>query len=188
ELCSARGTVLVFDEIKTAFRVEAGGIGAARGVTPDLTVVGKALGNGFPIAALLGPDELMSALERTWVSSTLATEFLSLAAARAVLETFEREGVAHHLARVGERFFSGLKRLGARHETLVEAVPGIPQMCSISFKSDRVSVLVARKAAQRGVLFKRSPYNFVSLAHDAEVVDAVLERLAEVLEEVEREC
>lgn len=187
-LCTERRTVLVFDEIKTAFRVAVGGIAEQSGVQPDLMVVGKALGNGFPIAAVLGPRDLMSALERTWVSSTLATEFVSMAAAQAVLQVFESDQVVGHMAEIGQEFFSGLNRLAGEHETLVDGVIGIPQMCSLSFRGATVSGLVARMVAERGVLFKRSPYNFVSFAHDASVIDTVLARLDEVLEEAEGEC
>src|SRR5581483_10596860 len=92
------GAVLIFDEIKTAFRVEIGGAAEKYGVTPDLMVVGKAVGNGLPIAAVCGRRELMEAATRTWISSTLATEFVSLAAAQAVSRTYTTEPVIDRMA------------------------------------------------------------------------------------------
>ncbi len=184
ESATAHGAVLVFDEIKTAFRIAVGGAAERWGVVPDLTVVGKALGNGFPISAVCGGAEAMDAATRTWVSSTLATECVSLAAAAAVLNTFEREPVAEHLEGVGERLFAGLRGLAGDHAELVEGVRGLPQLCYLHFTSDRLSGRVAQAAAGRGLLFKRSAYNFVSLAHSAETVDTVLERLSGALEEV----
>src|SRR6266566_805059 len=68
------GAVLIFDEIKTGFRVAIGGAAERYGVRPDLAVLGKALANGFPLAAVGGRADLMAAATRTWISSTLATE------------------------------------------------------------------------------------------------------------------
>src|SRR5579884_4084981 len=66
------GAVLVFDEIKTGFRLAVGGAAERYGVRPDLAVFGKALANGFPLAVVGGRAELMAAAGRTWISSTLA--------------------------------------------------------------------------------------------------------------------
>jgi glutamate-1-semialdehyde aminotransferase len=188
EQATARGAVLVFDEIKTAFRIAVGGAAERWGVVPDLLVVGKALGNGLPIAAVCGDRNVMDGFNRTWVSSTLATEFVSLAAAEAVLRLFTGEPVVAHLERAGTAFLAGLQRLAERHSALVVGVRGVPQMCHVEFASDRISQLVARGAADRGLLFKRSAYNFISLAHTLEDVDDVLHRLNESLQEVEQRC
>src|SRR5206468_3521568 len=80
------GAVLVFDEIKTAFRLAIGGAAERYGVRPDLTVLGKALANGFPLAVVGGREDLMSGVARTWISSTLATESVALAAAQATVD------------------------------------------------------------------------------------------------------
>ncbi|PYP34419.1 MAG: aspartate aminotransferase family protein [Gemmatimonadetes bacterium] len=103
------GAILIFDEIKTAFRLAIGG--AAERYTlkpaPDLVVLGKALANGFPLAVVGGRADLMNAANRTWISSTLATEGVALAAARATLEVFERDGVCEHIHRIGTRLLPG---------------------------------------------------------------------------------
>lgn len=177
------GTVLVFDEIKTAFRLAPGGIAERMGIVPDLMVVGKALGNGLPIAALGGRAEVMDASTRTWISSTLATEFVSLAAANAVLDVFQRVDVPGHLERVGGMLLAGLRDLAERHPGAVRDVRGVPQMCFLAFADQDVSARVARAAAERGVLFKRTAYNFVSLAHTEADVATMLERLDDALRE-----
>lgn len=176
------GAVLVFDEIKTAFRCP------RFAIAPDLMVTGKALGNGFPIAAVSGPEALMGAVTRTWVSSTLATEFVSLRAALAVIEVFEKEKVQEKLAAAGARLHAGLTGLAAKHVALVSGVRGVPEMCYLAFTDDARSAAVAARAAHHGLLFKRSAYNFVSLAHADGDVDAVLERLGQALDDVERTC
>jgi glutamate-1-semialdehyde aminotransferase len=180
--------LLVFDEIKTAFRVAVGGAAERWGVTPDLMVVGKALGNGFPLAAVGGPAGLMDAVTRTWVSSTLATEYVSLAAAAAVLDTYGREPVIEHLEQVGTHLFRGLEQLAHRYPGVVTGVCGLPQMCHLTFGTEAQSGGVARAAAQRGLLFKRTAYNFVSLAHSDDTVAGVLERLEGAIDEVAGRC
>ena len=174
------GAVLVFDEIKTAFRLALGGATERWGVRPDLLVLGKALANGFPLAAVGGHADLMRGATRTWISSTLATESVALAAARATLEVFEQEQVCTHLHRVGTRLLHGLHRLQRQRPDVVTAVNGVAEMCFLQFASEDRSRAVAVGCAQRGLLFKRTAYNFVSLAHDEDTIDRSLAILEEV--------
>jgi len=175
------GAVLVFDEIKTAFRLAVGGVAERYGVRPDLAVLGKALANGFPLAVVGGRADLMAGAGRTWISSTLATESVALAAARATLEAFVREDVCAHLHRVGTQLLHGLHRLHRKHADLVTGVGGIAEMCFLHYASESISREVARGCAARGLLFKRTAYNFVSLAHDPGTIDRTLDVLGEVL-------
>jgi glutamate-1-semialdehyde 2,1-aminomutase len=184
EECRRAGAVWVFDEVKTAFRLAVGGAAERFGVRPDLVVLGKALANGFPLAAVGGREEVMASAARTWISSTLATETVSLAAALATIEVMAREQVPAHLTRVGTRWLEGLRALATRHPEVIAEVRGLPEMCLLRFHSDQDGASLAREAAARGVLFKRSAYNFVSLAHTDEVVDASLERLEEAVQRV----
>ena len=177
------GAVLIFDEIKTAFRLAIGGAAERYGVRPDLVVLGKALANGFPLAAVGGRADLMAGATRTWISSTLATEGVALAAARATLETFEREAVCDHLHRVGTRLLHGLHRLQRKHPDAIAGVAGMAEMCFLHYATEDLSRAVAVGCAKRGLLFKRTAYNFVSLAHDEGAVDHALEVLDEVLRE-----
>src|SRR6266498_3919607 len=91
---------------------------------PDLVVLGKALANGFPLAVVGGRADLMAAAARTWISSTLATEGVALAAARATLEVFVREDVCGQLHRVGTRLLHGLHDLQRRHAGVITGVAG----------------------------------------------------------------
>ena len=180
------GAILIFDEIKTAFRLAIGG--ATERYTlkpaPDLVVLGKALANGFPLAVVGGRADLMNAANRTWISSTLATEGVALAAARATLEVFERDGVCEHLHRLGTRLLHGLHEVQRAHSGVVTGVAGIAEMCFLHYATEDLSRAVAQRAAERGLLFKRTAYNFVSLAHDEGTVDRALAMLHEALRAV----
>ena len=180
------GALLVADEIKTVCRLAVGGGSERYGIRPDLVVIGKAIANGFPLAAVGGRADVMDAVSRTWISSTLATEFVSLAAARATLATVVAGEVPAHLTRVGIRLLIGLQQLAESHRDIVARAAGLPEMCFLEYCDERVSGRVARACAARGLLFKRSAYNFVSLAHDEEAVDRTVAILGDVLTAVER--
>lgn len=168
------GALLIADEIKTIGRVALGGGCERWAVRPDLVVMGKAIANGFPLAAVGGRASVMAAVDRTWISSTLATEFVSLAAARATLRVLSEERVPAHLARIGAGLLTGLQALGARHPDVVRGVAGLPEMCCLQFHDEAAGAALASEAARRGLLFKRGAYNFVSLAHDVGVVERAL--------------
>jgi glutamate-1-semialdehyde aminotransferase len=138
------------------------------------------MANGFPLAAVGGRADVMAAATRTWISSTLATEAVSLAAARATLEVFMTEKVCDHLHAVGTRLLHHLHNLHHLHPTVLQGVGGIAEMCFLHYASDALSHTAARACAARGILFKRTAYNFVSLAHD----DAAIDRTISVLDEV----
>jgi glutamate-1-semialdehyde 2,1-aminomutase len=177
------GAVLVLDEIKTVGRVAVGGATERWGIRPGLVVLGKAIANGFPLAVVGGRAEIMEAASHTWISSTLAAETVSLAAARATLEVMVRERVPEHLARVGTRLLAGLREVAGRYPDRIRAAAGLPEMCFLQFADDETSSAVATGCARRGILFKRTAYNFVSLAHDEAVIDETVGVLNEVLAE-----
>ena len=168
------GAVLIADEIKTIGRLAVGGGCERWGMRPDLVVMGKAIANGFPLAAVGGRKDVMDAVSRTWISSTLATEWVSYAAARATLGEIVARRVPEHLGRVGARLLEGLERLAGRYPTTVRGVAGLPEMCCLLYHDEAAGAALAVEAARRGLLFKRAAYNFVSLSHDDAAVDQAL--------------
>jgi glutamate-1-semialdehyde aminotransferase len=176
------GALLVFDEIKTAFRVGLGGAAGRWGGEPDLVVLGKALANGFPLAAVGGSADVMRGIGQTWISSTMATDFVALAAARATLQIAVAEDLPGALARRGGVLLAGLERLAERFPRLTTGARGIPEMCYLEWATEELSGRVARECARRGLLFKRNAYNFVSLAHTDPDIDTALGVLEEVMQ------
>ena len=168
------GALLVFDEIKTAFRVGMAGAAGRWGGEPDLVVLGKALANGFPLAAVGGRTAVMQDIGQTWISSTMATDFVALAAARATLEVAVAQDLPGVLAGRGGMLLEGLERLAERFPRLATGARGIPEMCYLEWATEELSGRVARECARKGLLFKRNAYNFVSLAHtDADIALAL---------------
>ena len=101
ELATSAGAVLIFDEIKTGFRLRTGGYQALAEVVPDLSAFGKAMANGFPLSIVCGHRDIMDAARKTWISSTLASEGAALAAANAVLTWHDTADVCESLAAIG---------------------------------------------------------------------------------------
>ncbi len=169
-LCDANGAALIFDEMKTGFRLATGGYQELSGVTPDLATFGKALANGFPLAAVCGRADLMDGLKRTWVSSTLASEGSALAAALGVLDWHEAGDVCGELARIGgemrELVAVALKASGLSGISQL----GLDPMWLMKFDSSAAEQRFVSLAAEHGALFKRGAYNFAALAHDEEAL------------------
>jgi glutamate-1-semialdehyde 2,1-aminomutase len=127
ELCDREGALLVFDEVITGFRHHLGGYQAICGVTPDLTTMGKAIANGFPIAAIGGRRELMERLNTNpagdvHFGGTYNGNAVGVEAALATIEQLEDGSVHERVFRLGERMRAGLRAIA--EEAGVPAVAG----------------------------------------------------------------
>jgi len=115
-LCTKHGTVLIFDEVITGFRHGLGGYQSIAGVTPDLTTMGKAMANGYPISAIGGRADLMDLFSTTpgrpaFFAGTFNGHPGMAAAALATIRKLEREPVHEHIFKLGEKARSGLQAL-----------------------------------------------------------------------------
>jgi glutamate-1-semialdehyde aminotransferase len=125
ELCDEFGALLVFDEVVTGFRVGMGGAAGYFGVTPDLTVLGKAVAGGYPMAGGVGGREDVMAVfgsgldgksgAHVQVGGTLSANPLSCAAGYFAIEEMARTNAPVIAGRAGDRLAAGLRRLVARH-------------------------------------------------------------------------
>ena len=169
-LCDKAGAVLIFDEMKTGFRLATGGYQQYADITPDLAAFGKAMANGYPLAAVCGNAAVMGAAEKTWISSTLASEAGALAAAAAVLEWHDRADVCGSLWSIGKEIRGlvegAIKASGASGISIV----GIDPMWFLAFDDKSEEIAFVRSAVRHGVLFKRGAYNFAALAHDEDAI------------------
>jgi glutamate-1-semialdehyde aminotransferase/NAD(P)-dependent dehydrogenase (short-subunit alcohol dehydrogenase family) len=186
ERCTRNGSLLVFDEMWTGFRLAPGGAQQRFGVTPDLSTFSKAVANGMPLSVLAGRADVMAVFERdAFFFTTFGGEALSLAAARATLEVLVAQDVPAHLATVGGQIRDGYNRLardlgmdgwtrcnGAGCRTLVTFDP--PGAQPLEVKS-----LVQQELIRRGVLW--SGTHAVSFSHGPDDAAQLLAAYAEVL-------
>jgi glutamate-1-semialdehyde 2,1-aminomutase len=170
ELATAAGAVLIFDEIKTGFRLKTGGYQAYADVMPDLSAFGKAMANGFPLAAVVGHREVMDAARKTWISSTLASEGTALAAAGAVLAWHDQGDVCESLWTIGGEMRGAVESAIAASGVSGVSVDGLDPMWLLRFDDARRETRFLELAAANGVLLKRGAYNFAALAHDEDAI------------------
>ena len=172
-LASSLGAVLIFDEMKTGFRLRPGGYQTFANVTPDLAVFGKALANGFPLAAVVGHRNVMEAARRTWISSTLAGESVALAAAGAVLDYHDSSDICGMLATTGQAIRNAVGAAMEASGITGVRIEGIDPMWFLRFDDPRRETRFLELALSHGVLFKRGAYNYASLAHDEETITEI---------------
>jgi glutamate-1-semialdehyde 2,1-aminomutase len=118
-LCDREGIVLIFDEVITGFRHGLGGYQAVSGVTPDLTTMGKAIANGFPLAAIGGRRELMERFTTNpdgdvHFGGTYNGNAVAVHAGLATIEALEEEGLYDRVYALGERMRAGLAQIADR--------------------------------------------------------------------------
>lgn len=159
QLTKREGALLIFDEVLTGFRLALGGAQEYFGVTPDLACCGKAMGNGYPIAAIVGRREIMEVFDEAFFSFTFGGEALSLAAAKATLTELQEKNVIAHLWEQGRRLRDGYNVLAQEFgiEQYTECV-GLSPRTAVKFKDASAKPLVRKSLFQqeclkRGVLF-----------------------------------
>ena len=192
EVCDAHGTVLIFDEVMTGFRVALGGAQALYGVTPDLTTLGKVIGGGMPVGAFGGRRDIMEQLAPlgpVYQAGTLSGNPVAMAAGLKTLELIGAPGFFEILAERTRAFVEGMRGV-AQAAGLPLTVNAVGGMFGLFF-SDRTSVAtfadVMACDAERfrrffhamldeGVYLAPSAFEagFVSAAHDASIIDESL--------------
>jgi glutamate-1-semialdehyde 2,1-aminomutase len=189
QLCDASGALLVFDEVITGFRVARGGAQELYGVMPDLTILGKIVGGGLPLAAFGGRAEIMDRLAPrgdVYQAGTLSGNPLATAAGLSVLRRLRDDAVYDGLERRGARLEAGLaghghvRRVGAM-ATMFMTSTGVrdfedAQRCD----TERYAALF-RHLLERGIYIAPSQFEamFVSLAHGDEEIDRTIDAVAD---------
>jgi glutamate-1-semialdehyde 2,1-aminomutase len=203
EISRLDGAVLIFDEVITGFRHSLGGYQKICGVTPDLTTLGKAMANGYPIAALCGKRDLMDRFNTNpggdvFFAGTYNGHPAGCAAALATIETIESQPVHDHVFRLGDKMRSGLEgivdRLGIRATVagfgsvfLTYFMEGPIENYSDLLRNDQqLMVMYRRRLIERGIFklplnLKR---NHISFSHTDQHVERTLQVAEDVLKEI----
>jgi glutamate-1-semialdehyde 2,1-aminomutase len=171
------GAVLIFDEVTSGWRLNTGGIHLTYGVSPDLAVFAKAMGNGYAMAAVIGIRPVMEAAQTSFISSTSWTERIGPAAALATIRKHRREAVGRHLVEVGERV-QGSWQEAADQAGLKLTVDGIPPLShfGLPFENEQaLATLFIQLMLDRG--FLASPQFYASYAHEPRHLEAYLDAI-----------
>jgi glutamate-1-semialdehyde 2,1-aminomutase len=188
------GIPLIFDEVVTGFRFAYGGAQEFYGVTPDLCTLGKIIGGGFPLAAIVGREDIMSLFDRGKVGDdryltqigTLSGNPVAAVAGLATLEILRRPGAYERVFATGRELMSGISAM-LEKAGLPAQVIGVPPLFDIFYASGDISDYRGwlradaemsrrfnRHFREGGILKGESKF-YVSLAHDAADVRHTLE-------------
>lgn len=194
EICTKYGTLLIFDEVMTGFRIGLAGIQGKENITPELTTLAKIIGGGFPVAAFGGKAEIMDYLAPdgpVYQAGTLSGNPIGMAAGLAALNLLEQEMPYDNLNKMGVMIKQAILQ-GAKEKGIPIQVPQIGSMFSFFFTDKPVlnynDVLathsssfkqVFKYALENGLFLPPSAFEtcFISTAHEGEIID----RSAEIL-------
>jgi len=184
DVAHKHGALAIFDEVKTGFRVALGGAQEYLGVTPDLTTLSKGLGNGYPIAAVVGKAAVMEEWRSTPSSGTFFVEGLSIAASIATLRELKEKNVVPHLYKMGQRLIDGLQRIIDDHQmsepkVYADPVPSMPRFTwhpNEGNKSEHPAHnYFFEQCIRHGLFFCPWHVTFVNFSHTESDIDEALE-------------
>jgi 3-aminobutanoyl-CoA transaminase len=181
------GAVLVYDEIRTAFRLRMGGAQELYGVTPDLTVLGKAIANGYPISVVTGKkDVMMMAESKLFISSTFFPNSEAFVAALKTIEVLERDNVLENIWEKGERFMGKIQTLLEKYPVGAE-LTGVAPMFYITFEKDETGAYKRKRKdfytqlIRKGFFFSPYHHAYISFRHTEEDLQLTLTAIEECL-------
>lgn len=171
------GAVVIFDEISSGWRMNVGGAHELYKVYPDIAVYGKAMSNGFPMAAVVGKGEVMDAAQNSFISSTYWTDRIGPVASIAAINKMLENNVPSYLCKIGNWISEGWRKLAKEHDLKIDIMGAIPPLTTFVFdygtNSQALHTLFTQEMLERGFLASKSVYT--SYSHNEEHVQNYLE-------------
>lgn len=186
EIADKIKAVLVIDEISAGFRMNSAGAHLLYDIKPDIAVFSKALGNGYPIAAIIGKAEIMDATQKTFISSTMWTERVGFAAALATIKKHKTLDAGKHLVSIGVKIQNGWNELALKHGLKIHA-GGIPPLSHFSFEYVNglaIKAFFVQLMLERGFLASTSFYSMA--AHSQKHVEGYLDAADDAFKVISR--
>ena len=187
QIADKYGAVLIYDEIRTGFRLSMGGAQKLYGVTPDLTILGKAIANGYPISVVTGKKDVMMAAEsKLFISSTFFPNSEAFVAALKTIEILERDNVLENIWEKGKGFMNGIQALIDKHAVGAE-LTGVAPMFYITFKKDGTEAYKSKRKdfytqlIRKGFFFTPFHHAYISYRHTQKDLDLTLNAIDESL-------
>ena len=184
DLADKTGAVLIIDEVSAGFRMNTGGAHLLLNITPDIAVFSKALGNGYPIAAIIGKGKVMEAVQNTFVSSTNWTERIGPVAALATIKKHREFNVGEHLMKIGVEVQEGLRKMAKKHSLKID-VHGIPPLTHFTLKVENFNAVKAYFVQlMLGQGFLASNLFYAMYAHTSKHVESYFEAADRAFSEI----
>jgi glutamate-1-semialdehyde 2,1-aminomutase len=181
----AKHVPLVIDEISAGFRICNGGAHLVLGWQPDIAVFSKALGNGYPVSAVIGRSEFMASAQESFITSTNWTERIGPTAALAMIDKFIRIDASTHLIAIADKVWKGWELIARKHGITID-IGGFKPMIHFSFQKDNNinRAFYTQEMLKRGFLAGTGFYSMY--AHTAEQVDKYLMATDEVFGDLKK--
>ena len=187
KLATEKNIILIFDECTSGFRETFGGLHKKYGVEPDMMLLGKTLGNGYAITAVVGKENIMKSAQDTFISSTFWTERIGPTAALKTLEVMEREKSWKQITETGKQIGKLWQALANKYDLPIE-IGGLPALVNFSFPVAnwlKYKTLITQEMLRKGYLAANSVY--VCMDHTEQVVDEYFEKLDPIFLKI-KEC
>jgi len=184
EISDEQDAPLIIDEITAGFRENIGGYHQKHGIKPDIAVYGKALGNGYPISAVVGREHVMDQAQESFISSTFWTERIGPTAALATIEKYRSENVHEHLVEIGRLVRDGWEVAANKHDIPLHT-SGIDPLPHFTIEHDEgqaAKTLFVQEMLEESYLATNSLY--ASYAHTPKMVDEYLQAVDRVFETI----
>ena len=187
EIAVRYGAVLVFDEVRTGFRLAMGGAQELYGVTPDLAVLGKGMANGYAISVVTGKAEvMMAAAQKLFISSTFFPNSDGYIAALKTMEILERDNVLDKIWEKGGRLKKKIQGIINKYDAGAE-LTGVAPMFYITFKKDEADTYRDRRndfytqLIRRGIFLHPHHHGYISYRHTEENLDTTAKAIDEAM-------
>lgn len=187
EIAHKYSAVLVFDEVRTGFRLAMGGAQELYGVAPDLVVLGKGMANGYAISVVTGKtDVMMAAAKKLFISSTFFPNSDGYIAALKTIEILERDNILASIWEKGGGFMKRVEGIIGRYDTGAE-LSGVAPMSFVTFRRDASRLQKARRddfytqLIRRGIFFTPHHHGYICYRHTPEDLDVALAAMDEAM-------
>ncbi len=180
KICSQKKIILIFDECTSAFRETYGGIYKKYNINPDMVMYGKALGNGFPISAIVGRKSVMRSFDKTFISSTFWTENTGSVAALETLKEMKKIKSWLLISKKGRYVKKNWLRIANKHNIKIK-ITGLDAMPKFEFdqgNNNQLKNFLCKEMLKRGFLFKDTIY--ISVAHKEHIIKKYLKAFDEI--------
>ncbi len=187
EICDEKKIILIFDECTSGFRETNGGLHKKYSIEPDICILGKALGNGYAITAVIGKEEIMQFAQDTFISSTFWTERIGPTAALKTLETMENLQSWEIITRKGINLRKSWKELAKKNNLHIQ-INGIASLSSFNIKSkysQEYKTFITQEMLKEG--FLASNICYLSTEHDDKTIKKYLVVLGNIFRKI-AEC
>jgi glutamate-1-semialdehyde 2,1-aminomutase len=185
DLADKKKIILIFDECTTGFRECFGGLHKKYNINPDILILGKALGNGYAINAIIGKNDVMSSINNTFISSTFWTEASGFAAALKTLEIMEKNRSWNYVTKLGKYVRKKWVGLAKKNKIRIK-VQGIPALSSFIFYNNNqvYKTFITQEMLKINILASNSIY--ISVAHNKKIFKGYFKKLNEIFKKIKK--